>query len=75
MSGNWRVSVDPRRCIGSGICAGAAPEHFVLLEGLSQPLAALVEPADAVLDAAGSCPMEAIEVRDADNHRLISPGP
>lgn len=75
MSGSWRVNVDPRRCIGSGICAGAAPDHFVLVEGLSRPMIALVDPADAVIDAAESCPMEAITVRDADDHRVIAPEP
>lgn len=75
VSRGWRVSVDPRRCIGTGICTSAAPGYFVLIEGLSQPLARLIDPADSVLYAAESCPMEAIEVRDADDHRLISPEP
>ena len=75
MSGTWRIAVDPRRCIGSGICAGTAPGHFVLVDGLSLPLSELIEPAEAVTDAADSCPMEAITVRDPDDDRLIAPEP
>jgi ferredoxin len=73
VSRGWRVSVDPRRCIGSGICAGTAPAHFVLVDGLSLPLSEMVEPAQPVTDAADSCPMEAITVRDLDDDRLIAP--
>ncbi|MFE9652071.1 ferredoxin [Micromonospora sp. NPDC006431] len=69
----WRLHVDPSRCIGSGICAGVAPQHFVLVDGLSRPLAERIVPADAVLDAAESCPMEAIVVSDVENSRRIAP--
>ncbi|WP_422769738.1 ferredoxin [Plantactinospora sp. WMMC1484] len=74
MSTVWRVSVDPHRCIGSGICAGMAPEHFQLVDDLSTPLADQVAPADLVVEAAESCPVEAILVRDATDQRLIAPG-
>ncbi|MGK5441906.1 ferredoxin [Micromonospora sp. URMC 105] len=70
----WRVFVDPTRCIGSGICAGAAPTHFLLVDGLSRPLAERIAPADEVLDAAESCPMEAIIVSDVEGSR-IAPEP
>ncbi|WP_320068126.1 ferredoxin [Micromonospora sp. RTGN7] len=70
----WRLHVDPTRCIGVGICAGAAPEHFVLVEGLSRPVADRVAPAPAVIYAADSCPMEAILVSDVDTRRRIAPG-
>ncbi|MFC8615490.1 ferredoxin [Micromonospora purpureochromogenes] len=73
-AGRWRVFVDPTRCIGSGICAGAAPAHFVLVDGLSRPLGERIAPADEVLDAAESCPMEAIIVSDAEGSR-IAPEP
>ncbi|SCG62634.1 ferredoxin [Micromonospora halophytica] len=72
--GGWRVFVDSTRCIGSGICAGAAPGHFVLVDGLSRPLKELIDPADEVLDAAESCPMEAIIVSDVGGGR-IAPEP
>ncbi|PZM89991.1 MAG: cytochrome [Actinobacteria bacterium] len=74
MSEQWRISVDGRRCIGTGICAGAAPRHFMLVDAVSTPLAEQVTPDEAVLDAAHSCPMEAITVRDAAG-RIIAPEP
>jgi ferredoxin len=69
----WRLRVDPTRCIGSGICAGAAPAHFVLVDGLSQPLVEEVAPAQAVLDAADSCPVEAVVVTEVGSRRQIAP--
>ncbi|MEU7588850.1 ferredoxin [Micromonospora sp. NPDC049230] len=73
MSTEWRVGVDARRCVGTGICAGTAPEHFHLVDGLSAPLADVVAPAEVIVDAANSCPVEAIMVRDATDDRLIAP--
>ncbi|SNT00261.1 ferredoxin [Asanoa hainanensis] len=61
----WNVEVSSE-CIGSGVCAGSAPRHFALgADGRSRPLATPVDPDDAVLGAAASCPMEAIGVSDA----------
>lgn len=62
----WLVHVDPRRCVGAGICAGLAPERFTLVDGVSRATAEDVSPDDAVIDAAESCPVEAITVRDRD---------
>ncbi|MEV4822606.1 ferredoxin [Micromonospora sp. NPDC049274] len=73
MSTPWRIGVDARRCIGTSICAGTAPEHFRLVGGLSTPLADVAAPAEAILAAADSCPVEAITVRDATDGRLIAP--
>ncbi|MGC4876061.1 ferredoxin [Micromonospora sp. DT43] len=65
--------MDARRCIGTSICAGTAPEHFRLVGGLSAPLVDVVAPTEATLAAADSCPVEAITVRDATDGRLIAP--
>ncbi|MDG4827977.1 ferredoxin [Solwaraspora sp. WMMD1047] len=73
MSAGWRIGVDPRRCVGSGSCAGIAPAHFTLIDGLATPLTELVEPADEVIDAADVCPVEAITVRDSAGER-VAPG-
>ncbi|WP_433261967.1 ferredoxin [Micromonospora vinacea] len=73
MSTAWRIAVDTRRCIGTSICAGTAPEHFRLVDGLSTPLADVVAPAEVILDAADSCPVEAITVHDATDNRLLAP--
>ncbi|MFC4564161.1 ferredoxin [Nocardiopsis mangrovi] len=63
---SWNVRVDGSMCIGSGMCVGAAPGHFAFDDdtGLSEAVAESVEPDDAVLDAAESCPVEAIMVLD-----------
>jgi ferredoxin len=69
----WRLQVDPDTCIGSGICAGIAPLHFTLVGGFAVASPGPVPPDDAAVDAAESCPVEAITVRDADDDRLIAP--
>lgn len=75
MSGSWRLNVDKGLCIGSGICAATAPEHFELVDGVARPLAEVVDPAEPARDAADSCPMEAIAVRDAVTAELLAPRP
>ncbi|MGH3168107.1 MAG: ferredoxin [Trebonia sp.] len=61
----WRVAVDSRRCIGSGMCVGTAPDRFQFdQEQHSTPVTALIEPDDTVRDAAISCPVEAISLVD-----------
>ncbi|GDY31461.1 ferredoxin [Gandjariella thermophila] len=69
----WRVGVDRETCIGSGICAATAPNHFTLDADRSRPLAELVEPDDVVIDAAESCPVEAIAVSDASTGERLAP--
>jgi ferredoxin len=62
----WRVRVDTRRCISSGMCVGIAPERFRLDEQRqSRPVSELIEDDEAVRDAAASCPVEAISLTDA----------
>lgn len=63
----WRVTVRDT-CVGSGMCIGIAPRHFRLDgDDRSRPAdGGLVAPDDSVLDAAVSCPMEAISVIDAE---------
>lgn len=66
----WRVAVDADRCVGSGVCVGTALGRFVLDGGRSRPVDELTEPDQAVLDAAETCPTEAIAVVDAAGHPL-----
>jgi ferredoxin len=69
----WRVTVN-NSCIGSGGCIGIAPRHFRLDEDdQSHPVEAEVAPDDAVLDAAATCPMEAILVINADSGEVVDP--
>lgn len=71
----WRVAVDRSACRGSGMCIGLAPEHFGADDsGKALPRAELVSADEAVLDAAESCPLEAITVTDeATGQRLAPP--
>jgi ferredoxin len=66
----WKVTVDRDACIGSGICVGTAPDHFRLDDSRSRPVAEVVGPDEILLDAAESCPSEAITVYDAAGRRL-----
>jgi ferredoxin len=69
----WRVDVDRAACIGSGMCAGIAPGHFVLETGRSRPTHERVAPDDDVLDAAENCPVEAILVRNGLSGTVLAP--
>jgi len=69
----WRVTVSDE-CIASGSCLGIAPKRFALGDdGRSHPASALMAADEAVLDAAASCPMEAIAVRDAQTGEPVEP--
>jgi ferredoxin len=58
----WRVTVGDS-CVGSGMCIGVAPHRFELdADDRSHPVTVEMEPDDSVLDAAASCPMEAIRI-------------
>jgi ferredoxin len=74
MTACWTVTVDRDACLGSGMCAGTAPRHFRLDDGRSRPIEETIEPDDAVLDAADTCPAEAITVHDSAGHQL-APSP
>ncbi|MCE6993616.1 ferredoxin [Saccharothrix sp. S26] len=66
----WTIEVDRGACLGTGMCTSIAPDHFRLDDGTSSPVKARVDADDAVIDAAESCPMEAILVRSADGEVL-----
>jgi ferredoxin len=68
----WRVTVDRDACLGSGMCAGTAPDHFRLDDGRSRPIEEVISPDDIVLDAAETCPAEAIRIYD-DAGRQLAP--
>jgi ferredoxin len=68
----WRIEIDRTACVGSGMCTAIAPGRFVLVGDRAQAVDTAVEPDDAVLDAAESCPMEAIVVR-GENEEVLAP--
>ncbi|MDX2847823.1 MULTISPECIES: ferredoxin [Streptomycetaceae] len=71
----WQIEVDRNTCIGTGSCAGIAPEHFELRDRKSCPRHPTAEPDELLVDAAESCPVEAITIRDATSGELIAPEP
>ncbi|MGW0522774.1 ferredoxin [Crossiella sp. NPDC003009] len=71
-SERWRVQVT-HDCIGSGMCAGAAPEFFKLIEGYAEPVHPEIDPAEVVTDAADQCPAEAIQVTEVGSGKVLAP--
>lgn len=69
----WSLEIDHSRCVGSGMCAGVAPEYFTIVGESSRPVSATVAADDTVMAAAECCPMEAIAVADADTGRRLFP--
>jgi ferredoxin len=66
-SGEWRVTVDPDACIGSGMCLATAPDHFEFgPDRRSRPVTTVIDVDDAaataITDAADCCPAAAITV-------------
>jgi ferredoxin len=53
-------------CVGSGMCAGTAPEYFRLHGPRSRPHNDRVAPDPKLIAVAESCPVEAILIRDDD---------
>jgi ferredoxin len=68
----WQISVDHGVCVGTAMCAGSYPNLFTMNNGYSEPVNPEVEPNDDVIDAADSCPMEAIRVTDAGG-KVLAP--
>jgi ferredoxin len=69
----WQIEVDRSACMGSGVCVGVSSGHFILVDRRSSPKAGTVAPDETVLDAAESCPVEAILVRAADTNQVLAP--
>lgn len=74
MSDKWRVEVDRSVCIGSGMCVGGAPHDFTLDSGRkSYPVHEVTDSSEAIMDAAESCPVEAITIVDAETGEAVFP--
>lgn len=69
----WGIEVDQDTCIGSGVCSATAPEHFLLEGATSVALKPTIEPAEDVREAAESCPVEAITIRETETGELVAP--
>ncbi|MGY5123713.1 ferredoxin [Streptomyces nigrescens] len=74
MGDRWQVVVDRRVCIGSGMCAAAAPDGFRLDSARqSQPVAPEADAAESVLAAAEGCPVEAITLTVSGSGEAVFP--
>ena len=74
MASRYRITVDRAACLGSGLCTGVAPNHFMLdAEYISRPREDVVDADEVVVDAAECCPTEAITVVDADTGAPVAP--
>ncbi|MFT2014988.1 ferredoxin [Streptomyces sp. 796.1] len=74
MAERWHIEVDQGACIGSGLCAGSVPEAFRMGAGRrAEPVAAEAVASDGVLEAAESCPVEAIALRLAPGGEPVFP--
>ncbi|MEO3975614.1 ferredoxin [Streptomyces sp. CAU 1734] len=63
-AGAWDISVDGGLCLGSGMCAGLAPEVFALDGWHARVREVPAGPDPRVLEAAEICPAQAITVRE-----------
>lgn len=76
MTDRWKVAVDKRVCVRTGLCAASAPERFELDEnGQGRARSATLPASDEVLEVAESCPIEAIGITDADTGEPVFPPP
>lgn len=74
MGDKWRVEVDRSVCIGSGMCIGSAPDDFKLDAGRqSHPRLEILDSSEAIMEAAESCPVEAISIVDAESGETLFP--
>lgn len=70
----WRLTITGD-CIGSGLCFGNSAEYFRMVDGFSQPVREVVEPSFELYDIAYQCPMEAIQLTDAETGVSLLPPP
>ncbi|KAK1185379.1 ferredoxin [Streptomyces sp. NPDC000941] len=74
MTDRWKVTVDPRVCVRTGLCAASAPKEFQLDEnGQGRATAGVLPASEEVLEVAESCPIEAISITDADTGEAVFP--
>ena len=66
----WQIEVDPSRCIGAGSCISMARQYFMFdRERHSKARQEVIEPDPVVLNAALSCPVDAIKIVEIDGDR------
>ncbi len=66
----WQIEVHPSKCVGSGSCIAMARQQFVFDDQRhSKALQEVIDPDAAVLNAALSCPVDAIRIVEIEGDR------
>ena len=66
----WQIEVHPSKCIGSGSCVVMARKQFIFDDQRrSKALHEVIEPDEAVMNAALSCPVDAIRIVEIEGDR------
>ena len=74
MAAQWQVAVDRSACLGTGMCRGIVPALFVAGgDGKTKVTQDLIEADELVVDAAETCPAEAITVTDSATGKVLAP--
>ncbi len=73
MSEQYDVVVDRDTCIGSGMCRNTVPGVFTADTGGKTVATSPVAADEDVLDAAETCPVEAITVTDHTSGAVLAP--
>lgn len=69
-----KITVDRDECIGDGLCANEAPETFEMDDDSKAiVLDASSESRDAIVEAAKSCPVDAIKIVDKETGEQLCP--
>jgi len=70
----YRIEIDRDECIGDGLCADEAPGTFEMDD---EDIAVVIDPEgddpDTILEAAKSCPSDAIILYDAETGEKVWP--
>lgn len=74
MTEHWKVTVDPRVCVRTGLCVATAPGEFDFDDaGQGHATADTLPGSPTILEAAESCPREAITLTDAATGKPVFP--
>ena len=69
-----KITIDRDECIGDGLCVNEAPETFEMDDDSKAiTLEGSTESRDTIIEAARSCPVDAIKIVDADSGEQLAP--
>jgi len=73
LKSGWTIEVDHAVCIGAAPCTAMAPGSFVLDDGGKAVILSTIDAddQDTILNAARSCPVGAIRIKDAEGKQVF----